>query len=212
MGIEKFVKKAIEEFCIEYVMKPYLCYTEHGHHARFYLTLYNMLPQSERYFVYNGEEVCVIQKEYPTAHNLDKSRRQNWDIAVLKRPVSSGEKGEPGYDYLPLNSVVEFGLNAGKEHLVEDIRRLCHKNSNVTHKFIVHLYRISTSGNLISGRDWSEKSKRILSLDEITDVVTGYACDSLLVYVGIHDKTFPNKNGVWAISKSGRQQVFPKKI
>lgn len=31
-------------------------------------------------------------------------------------------------------------MNETQEHLKEDIRRLCHKNSNVEHQFIVHLY------------------------------------------------------------------------
>lgn len=208
MKTEEFVKEAIEQFCLEFVKKPYLCYTEHGLHARFYLTLYNLLPGDRRYINFHNEDVCVVQKEYPTAHHLNKSRRQNWDIAVLEEPVSEQKSKEKAYDFLPLNSVIEFGLNEGQEHLVEDRRRLCHEKSNVKHKFIVHLYRISHSGNPFSGRDLSEKSKRILSVQEIFDLVFVGNCENLMTYVGVHDKTASYQNGVWVLSKSGIKQIF----
>lgn len=63
METEKYVKKAIEEFCLEFVKKPYLCYTEQGLHARFYLTLYNILPEDRRYIVFDGL-VREIEKDF----------------------------------------------------------------------------------------------------------------------------------------------------
>jgi len=163
MGIELFVKETIEEFCAEFIRHPYLCYTEHGQNARFYSMLYNKLPRSKRYINFNYEDICVIQKEYPTADSLGKPKRQNWDIAIIDNPPNPLDK-VPADDYLMLNSVIEFGLNEPIKHLQDDINRICHKNSNVKNKFIVHLYCISPSGNPFSGRDWSDKSKRIVNL------------------------------------------------
>jgi hypothetical protein len=33
-----------------------------------------------------GREMCVIQKEYPTQDSIGRSRRQHWDVAVIKTP------------------------------------------------------------------------------------------------------------------------------
>lgn len=71
-----------------------------------------------------------------------------------------------------LNSVIEFGLNEPGKHLINDIERVCHDKANVKNKFIIHLYRISHSGSLFSGRDWSQKSKRRMSIDDIKNVVS----------------------------------------
>jgi hypothetical protein len=55
------------------------------------MMLYKALPAHLRYPGYekdgNCYKVCAIQKEYPTAHKIGKSIRQNWDIAVIKTPL-----------------------------------------------------------------------------------------------------------------------------
>jgi len=191
------VRKVIKDFCIEFLNYPYLCYTEHGLHARFYCLLYNALPSNQRYVDCEGKRICVIQKDYPTADVLDKPRRQHWDIAIIQSPPSSKPGKSPSYDNLTLNSVVEFGLNATKRHLVDDINRLCHPNSNVKNKFVVHLYRLSNS---ISGRDWSPDSAQLLDLPEILELVHNKDVD---VYFGRHqfDKTRPFQSGIWRLYK-----------
>ncbi|MBO8167891.1 MAG: hypothetical protein H0Z35_01755 [Thermoanaerobacteraceae bacterium] len=98
--VEHIVRNVIEDFCREFSKFPYLCYTEHGLHARFYSALYNALPPAARYINWEGKKICVIQKEYPTAGTLGKPRRQNWDIAVIQNPPSTLPGKEPSYDYL----------------------------------------------------------------------------------------------------------------
>ena len=75
------------KFCKDFVEHPYRCYTEHGLHALFYTKLYNALPEPALYRDVGGREMCVIQKEYPTHDSIGRSRRQHWDIAVIKTPV-----------------------------------------------------------------------------------------------------------------------------
>src|SRR6266508_1418455 len=101
-------RKTIIEFCKEFLLRPYLCYTEHGLHALFFARLYHALPMDARYTRCNGLELCVLQKEYPTAHNLGKSQRQHWDISLVKTPVNAPQR-PCCFDYLPLAAVLEFG-------------------------------------------------------------------------------------------------------
>ena len=108
------VERIIGKFTLEFIQNPYLCYTEHGQHARFYQMLYDELDVSQRYFTCMGQKVCVIQKEYPTAGNLSKPQRQHWDIAIIKSPAESAPDKKPSYDYLKLKAVVEFGMNEAK--------------------------------------------------------------------------------------------------
>jgi hypothetical protein len=178
---------------MEFVVKPYLCRTEHGLHARFYQELFRALPDALRYFDWEGWKVCTIQKEYPTAGNLDKSRRQTWDVAVVRLPPQAIPGGVPAYDYLSLDSVVEFGMNAEPDHLREDIRRLSHRDANVANKFIVHLYRLSQG---LSERDWSPRSKRILSPPQVRDAVHD---SDVELYYGISDATGTFESGLWHI-------------
>jgi len=118
--------------------------------------LFAALQEDQRYITCQQQKVCAIQKEYPTAAKLDKPRRQHWDIAVLQDDAIQ-------YDYIKLLAAIEFGMNEAEEHLVEDIRRLEHPESNVENKFVVHLYRLSQSGQQFSGRDWSPGSSQINS-------------------------------------------------
>ena len=191
----ELIRETINEFCLEFVHNPYLCYTEHGQHALFYSMLFNALPEQEHYLDWQNQKVCVLQKEYPTAGKLGKPQRQHWDIAILKAPPESvGTKSS--YDYLKLFAAVEFGMNEAEKHLKEDIRRLCHDDANVEHRFIVHLYRLSESGNPFSGRDWSPKSPRILTVEKALELVMG---KSVEIFYAIADRTSVHQSGVWNI-------------
>jgi hypothetical protein len=187
------VRQAIAEFCRAFVEHPYLCYTEHGQHALFYTQLFNALPSEQRHTTWQGQKICVIQKEYPTAGNLGKPRRQHWDIAVLKTPPESLVT-ESAYDYLKLAAVIEFGLNESKKHLVEDLRRLCHADANLMQGFVVHLYRLSQPQALFSKRDWTSGSKRVLLPQAVAELV---ADKPIEVYYALADSTGQYMPGVW---------------
>ncbi|MFN2304974.1 MAG: hypothetical protein ACK2TV_14680 [Anaerolineales bacterium] len=190
------IRETITDFCKKFIQNPYLCYTEHGLHALFYTMLFNALSEEQRYLEWDGQKVCVIQKEYPTAMDLGKSRRQHWDIALLKKPPESIKEGPDSYDYLKLLAAIEFGMNEGKDHLEDDMERLCHKGSNVDHGFIVHLYRFSESGALFSNRDWSNKSPRILTKEEACKCTEGNLIE---MYYAISDITKKMSSGLWKI-------------
>jgi hypothetical protein len=155
--------------------------------------LYNVLPEEQRYFTYINHKICVLQKEYPTAGLLGKPRRQHWDIAVLKSPPEGDTGRARIYDYFKLYAVIEFGLNEPKEYLIDDIERLCHQEANLEHSFIVHLYRLSESGNLTSGRDWSSKSPQIMTAEDIRQLSVGKPVE---IYLGLFDSTGMHSNGV----------------
>ena len=191
------LKQCIKDFCKEYIKNPYLCYTEHGIHALFFTRLFNTLSPDQRYFPWKNFQMCTIQKEYPTAADLDKSRRQHWDIALIKNPPES--KDENSFDYFKLAGVVEFGLNEAIEHLKDDIDRLCHHEANVEHPFIVHLYRLSQSVSKLSNRDWVNESKRIVSIDDVCKISKTKMVD---IYYCMYDGSGETTKGVCHI-KSG---------
>ncbi len=175
------IEATIIEFCREFIEKPYLCYTEHGLHARFYYLLSIAFSNEGLPLIgkFQDKDVCLIQKEYPTEGNLGKARRQNWDISIIDyenariEAIPGLNNKQCDYDYLKLHSVIEFGLNAGverkpdknnlqddmieQEHLFDDIDRLS-KTCHVKNKYIIHTYRLS-KGN--SSRDWSPDSTLI---------------------------------------------------
>jgi hypothetical protein len=200
MDILKIVRQTIINFCSEFVNHPYLCYTEHGQHALFYSKLYFAIPEQLRYAMWQQQKVCIIQKEYPTATNLGKPQRQHWDVGVLATPLTSQKVGSEMYDYFNLLTVIEFGMNEAKEHLIDDIKRLDHVQSNTAQKFIVHLYRLSNPESKFSGRDWSSKSARILTAKQVGDLNIG---SSVEIYYAMADSTGKYENGVWHI-KNGR--------
>jgi hypothetical protein len=198
------IRTTIIDFCLDFVRNPYLCYTEHGLHALFYTMLYNATPEEQRLIPWENRKVCTFQKEYPTADTLGKPQRQHWDVAVVKSPPESSHSGPGSYDYLKLYAVVEFGMNASMEHLKDDIERLSHVDSNVDHSFIVHLYRLSQSGSLFSNRDWSSKSKQILSPDDILELPRR---ESLEIFYGMSDSTGEYKSGVWSIKGVDKEWI-----
>jgi hypothetical protein len=199
------VRVVATDFCTEFVKNPYLCYTEHGLHALFYTKLYNALTPEERYTEWTDHRVCVIQKEYPTARSLGKPRRQNWDIAVIKTPPECIPGSQPAYDYLRLAAVVELGMNEAQEHFKDDLFRLCHPDANVENGFIIHLYRISgPKGQEISGRDWSPNSTRILTCEQIAELVEGKAVE---VFYGLADNTGTHPSEAWNITDGNIQRI-----
>ena len=189
-------------FCIDFVANPYLCYTEHGQHAYFFALLYAALPESSRYFDCNGKKVCAIQKEYPTATSLGRSKRQHWDIALIRHPAESDRSLE--YDYLPLQAVAEFGMNERIDHLKDDIDRLTHDEANIVDKFVFHLYRLSEGANPISRRDWSPDSVHIKSLDSIANTICG---TDVTLFFAQSDLTGRHANGAWIIRDSDVSQI-----
>ena len=164
----------IGEFCLEFLEHPYMCRTEHALHALFFERLHRALGPAEQYVRHKDYRVCTVQKEYPTASPLDRSKRQNWDIAVLKTPGTGEEvqatscpAGRCEFDYLDLDSVVEFGLNEGIGHLIDDLERMSHPGSAIDSEgcFAVHLLRLSDAP--YSERDWSSRSARIVTPEQI---------------------------------------------
>jgi len=143
-----------------------------------------------------GQKVCVVQKEYPTSDKLGKPQRQHWDIAVLHSPPESIIEGAGAYDYLKLDAVIEFGMNEGKAHLIDDIERLCHAEANLTQGFTVHLYRLSKPGFQLSGRDWSPRSKRLLTAGDILWLSSDKPVE---IYLAIYDSTHTYLSGIWQI-------------
>lgn len=214
MDIIQIVRQTIRDFCVEFVSHPYLCYTESGQHALFYSMLYTALPEKERYTEWQGKTVCVLQKEYPTAHNLGKGKRQHWDVAVLCNPPEPIPNMPKSYDYLKLSAVVEFGLNEAVDHLIDDIQRLGHPRANLVQGFVVHLYRLSDAGATFSSRDWSARSGLRLTVEQVNQEVNKRINEkatllprmkSVEIYYGMADSTnhFPPR--LWKI-KHG--QVF----
>ena len=199
------VRQSIINFCKEFIIHPYLCYTEHGQHALFYSMLLQALPESMRYAFWQGKKVCVVQKEYPTAGKLGKPQRQHWDISLLKTSLASITNDSNSFDYLNLLAVVEFGMNETEEHLIDDINRLCHEDAHVDHGFIVHLYRLSKPGNRFSNRDWSPKSPRILSMEAVKQLSVDYPIE---IYYALVDDTQSHQSGVWLINQGEMNSLY----
>jgi hypothetical protein len=203
------VRHILHKFCLEFIEHPYLCYTEHGLHALLYARLYNALWEDERFADHERRKVCVLQKEYPTAHDLGKPKRQHWDLAVIQTPLESTAEGDqPAYDYLRLAAAVEVGLNEPEEHLREDIRRLYHEKANIDHGFVLHLHRLSKPGALISSRDWSYNSPRILSVERAKDILEEQASEAAAereveILYAVTGETGEHEAGVWLIRKGG---------
>jgi hypothetical protein len=223
--VVQILEGTIEKFIRDFAESPYDCYTEHGQHALFFTKLYNALPEDKRYHMIevapgHKERVCTIQKEYRTKVDLGKKRRQNWDIAVIKEPDCHVQNN---YDYLPLSAIVEFGMNEGLDHLVDDFLRVSHPEANADHRYIVHLYRLSGASDKISGRDWSANARdikkrfkeikelleqmsagdeSILANDPIKNVLDTRthekqeSCKPITVYLAIADITGKQKNEI----------------
>ena len=195
----KSIHQIVKQFTLDFVNNPYLCYTEHGQHALFFSMLYNAIPDNKLFTTWNNQKVCIIQKEYPTAGKLGKPQRQHWDIALIKSPPTSINEGSlKSFDYLKLSAVVEFGMNEREEHLIDDIERLCHIDSNVEQGILIHLYRLSKPGAHFSGRDWSSNYRQIISKERVAEISLNKPVD---IYYGMHDITNKYESGAWMIRK-----------
>jgi len=197
----EIVDETLDVLTKEFIANPYSCYTEQGFHALFFSMLFNRLPPEERYAQLGDKKVSTIQKEYPTFHKLKGTKRGHWDIAVLETPLIPLKS--PAYDFLKVNSAVEFGLNESIRHLKEDIKRLTANESNVTNKFLAHFYRLSESE---SHRDWNPRSKRIADSDEILEEMKG---TDIVAYYAIVDRTRGLKRAC-RITSSGTQELEPR--
>lgn len=195
-------ERVLREFCEEFVTNPYLCYTEHGLHALFFTRLYNAFPEDDRYFEFRERQVCTIQKEYPTHGKLGSSRRQNWDISVIRLPVQEPDHKHP-YDHLPLAAVVEFSMNYDETHITSDIRRLSHEDSNVGLRLVAHLYRLGKKGR-ISSRVRSTDSKRIYDRGEIRNLL---ASNKVIVYYGLSDESGKRPSGLWRLTADREELI-----
>jgi hypothetical protein len=200
-------KDTLIAFCKEFVEHPYLCYTEHGLHARFLQQLHdafganNLLREDE----FGGQRVGLLQKEYPTNRPFDRSRRQNWDAAVIRHPIVPIALSHP-YDHLPLAAVVEFGLNYGAGHLLSDLERLSHDDAQVDAPMIAHLYRLSMAGAQNSKRDISPNSAAILPLARVCELSALFP--KVTVYSGIADVTRDDGKCLWSISAGVSEQLI----
>ena len=201
----EIIENILKDFLKEFINNPYLCYTEHGLHALFYTKLYDYLSKEQRHLLnYGMINIYAIQKEYPTAYQLGKGRRQHWDVAVISNPpepVTLDKK--PGYDYLKLFAVFEFGLNEKIKHLQDDIERLSNKDSHVEHPFVIHLYRISGGRNNIrfSMRDRSSDAdeKQFVKPDMVQSLLKNID-SKITVYHGIANQP-PRKSELCKITK-----------
>lgn len=95
-------------------------------------------------------------------------------------------------------------MNADKTHLKEDIRRLSHQDSYVEYKYIVHLYRISGPKPKVSNRDWSPRSKQILTPDDVFKLVKE---TDINIYFCVADITNTHESGLWQINKEGITKI-----
>ena len=124
---------------------------------------------------------------------------------MLKTPPQSIAKDtEPPYDYLKLAAALEFGMNENRQHLQDDIDRLYHEDAGSDLGIVVHLYRLSEPGEQFSGRDWSAGSSRILTVEDVADMVHGKPVE---VYYGLHDRTGRYENCVWLIDANGMERL-----
>lgn len=198
-------ERVLLELCKEFIRHPYLCYTEHGLHALLFNRLYAAFESEEnRYATFNSHRVCLIQKEYPTHHHLGRSRRQHWDISVIKAPIA--DPGcKPAYDHFRLAAVVEFGMNCGAGHLVDDIERLTHPEANLDQGFLVHLDRFSDGPLHVSDRDWNARYTSRLKMETVAAMLAGHP--DLYVLYGIVDQNDASTKGLWKITSSGPVRV-----
>ena len=193
-------QRAVEAFCREFVKYPYLCYTEHGIHARFLLQLYTELPEHGRYAEWDGNRVCVVQKEYPTAASLGKPRRQHWDVAVLRTPLEC-----PG-DRLTTTPIVRLPPARDGGRVRAELRRrsprrgrarLCHRASNVDDPVIVHLYRFSTGRSHVRPRHLAPGRPAFVRSPPSPSSRPSTRLD---VYYGVADSTETYPSGLWRIT------------
>jgi hypothetical protein len=206
IDLPSLTQQILVEFCKDFIEHPYRCYTEHGIHALFYTKLYNALPEAARYADVGGRKVCVVQKEYPTHDSIGRSRRQHWDIAVIKTPVALPECAR-AYDHLHLAAVVEFGMNVGRGHLEDDIDRLSDKRANLDLPLAAHFYRFSPSSARVSRRDWAANAESRLRLEDIPSMFPPGS--RAIVYFGVVGDTAAYPAALWRVTPDRVEQLEP---
>jgi hypothetical protein len=174
------------------------------------------LPLEDRYLNLRGHgKVCRIQKEYPTPRNLEKSRRQGWDICLLRSPAVPCETAtaqRPLFDRLDTEAIVEFGLNAERKHLLEDVRRLAHKDVRADFRYAVHLMRVSGPQlaarlSLRDGSPSDAQTKAFSTRDWIVEELSRWKkANGVSVTVLL---CFPARNGgwLWRLTPEGEESL-----
>lgn len=200
------VEATILEFCREFVKNPYLCYTEEGLHALFSNRLISKVSRDEdKYGMLAGKKVSLLQNEYPSAQPFNDNKRGHWDIALLKSPLTPIGARIPQFDYLEVDSAVEFALNMGAAHLRKDIARLCPiepgMDSHVKNKYVVHLYRLMKLGSSrFSNKDMSAKNKEYISENGVLTEIDG---SDVVVYYARVTKDDESMNTIFRIDRTG---------
>ena len=208
IDLATLTQNTLVDFCRDFIVHPYRCYTEHGLHALFFTKLYNAMPEATRYPDVDGRKMCVIQKEYPTDNSIGRSRRQHWDIAVIKTPVVLPPCVR-AYDHLRLSAVVEFGMNVGRIHLEDDIDRLSDKGANVELPLAAHFYRFSPTSARVSRRDWASNAKRRFGPQDIQSMFPPES--RAIVYFGVVGDTAPYPAALWCVTADLVEPlVFPE--
>ena len=151
--------------------------------------------------------MCVTQKEHPTTHHLDRSRRQHWDVAVIKTPIEVPTCNQ-SYDHLRLGAVIEFGMNVGRDHLIDDISRLSDRRANLDFPLIAHFYRFSEAANRFSRRDWSPKAMSLCRAETIQDMLR--PSSPVIVYDGVADTTKPTLTGLLKVTADAIVKLVPE--
>ena len=68
----------------------------------------------------------------------------------------------------------------------------------------MHLYRLSQAGQQFSGRDWSSRSSRILTQEQVRELSEQTSVES---YYAMADSTGTYENGVWLIRSGQMSQI-----
>lgn len=199
-GKKEQAMEVVRWFAADFLREPHRCYTEHGIHALFFSHLLSKLSPHERFFDLRGRQVCVLQKEYPTATKLGRSKRQHWDVALAQPPNESSTDAYP-MDSLRLELVFEFGLNEDAEHLHDDLERLSHPEANVEWPVAVHLQRLNQRAEMLSNRDRSPRSVKNLRLEDVVALQSQYPSVSV-IFANV-DFTGSSEAGVWEVSRRG---------
>jgi hypothetical protein len=87
-------------------------------------------------------------------------------------------------------------MNASRDHLQEDIRRLTHKEANLDIGFAIHFSRICEPGKGMSRRDCSSASKEICTLEQAQEIQRS---GTAIVYYVMSDPTGVHQSGFWEV-------------
>ncbi|MFN2164978.1 MAG: hypothetical protein ACK2U9_01800, partial [Anaerolineae bacterium] len=86
-----------------------------------------------------------------------------------------------------------------------DLRRLLHREANLEVGFVLHLYRLSKPGAMVSARDWSVRSPRILPVEAVAAILAEAreaetaAERPIEILYAVAGEAGPHERGVWLI-------------